>query len=288
MNTQTRWLLYAGVLVGFALEPGSLALATSTSQNKSPDTSAEAHPRIDPRAEQALRRMSDYLASLPAFSVTSDNTTEVVTRSGEKLQLDATSRVSVQRPNRLRSDRTGELADVSFVYDGRRLNMYGRRSNLYATTEAPPNLDAALDFAHTRLDIDAPAADLLRSDPYGALMDDVVSGRYVGEAVVDGVRCHHLAFRGRETDWQVWIEDGPHPLPRKYVIVTKTLRQAPEFTVVLHDWDIHPRFADTTFVFQPPPGAERIDFLARSPRGETRQVGGGPRSQVQSQEGGQK
>jgi len=32
-----------------------------------------------------------------------------------------------------------------------------------------------------------------------------------------GVECEHLAFRGHVTDWQLWIETGAKPVPRKYV-----------------------------------------------------------------------
>jgi len=33
--------------------------------------------------------------------------------------------------------------------------------------------------------------------------------------VVEGVRCDNLAFRAPNVDWQIWIQEGPEPLPRK-------------------------------------------------------------------------
>ena len=54
--------------------------------------------------------------------------------------------------------------------------------------------------------------------------------------MVDGVECDHLAFRNLETDWQIWIERGERPLPRKYVITSKTVATAPQYTLRLRDW----------------------------------------------------
>ncbi len=206
--------------------------------------------------------MSDYLGQQHAFVVSASPMLEVVLRSGEKIQLLSNARVAVERPNHLRSDRTGPVADLSLYYDGDTLTLYGARRNLYATADAPPRLDAAIDFAREHLDLEAPGADLLYGDVYDTLMEDVVSGMYVGEAVVDGVLCDQLAFRGNETDWQLWIERGARPLPRRYVIVSKHERAQPEFAVDLYDWDLNPRFATGFFDFQPPPGAQQIRFRA--------------------------
>ena len=46
-------------------------------------------------------------------------------------------------------------------------------------------------------------------------MEEVLTGEYVGVTELSGVRCHHLAFRSGDVDWQIWIEDGDKPLPRK-------------------------------------------------------------------------
>ena len=45
----------------------------------------------DPAAVAALRRMSQYLATLQGFELTSDATLDVVTDSGQKLQIDGRS-----------------------------------------------------------------------------------------------------------------------------------------------------------------------------------------------------
>ena len=48
--------------------------------------------------------------------------------------------------------------------------------------------------------------------------------------------CDHLAFRAKETDWQIWIAQGQNPYPCRYVITSKGVDQAPQFTLEIRDW----------------------------------------------------
>jgi hypothetical protein len=217
--------------------------------------------KVDPKARSLVQAMSQFLGSQPKLSFRAEGSTEVVLKSGEKVEFDHASTVRVKRPNALRSDREGEIAKLSLFYDGRTFTLAGQEKGNYAVAAAPPNLDEAIDVARQKLGIEAPGADLLYSKPYDALMEDVVSGTYVGKVALDGVPCHHLAFRGNESDWQIWIEDGPRPLPRKLVITSKKVQGEPEFRVALSQWNLAPNFDPTTFRFTPPPGATRIDFL---------------------------
>jgi hypothetical protein len=44
------------------------------------------------------------------------------------------------------------------------------------------------------------------------------------------VLCDHLAFRQLDTDWQLWVEKGSRPLPRKIVITTRYEVGDPQFS----------------------------------------------------------
>jgi len=216
---------------------------------------------IDPQAEKLLRRMSDYLAARQQFTVKADATLEVVLTTGQKLQLDTLGTVSVSRPNKLRAHRQGDIANQEFFYDGKTLTLFNPKENLYATTAAPPTLEEMLDFAREKLDVVAPAADLLDKNGAELLLKESSSGFVVGPSVVGGVKATHLAFRGPEVDWQIWIEDGDKPLPRKFVIGSKKVAGEPEFMVVMRSWDLAPKLAEKEFVFVPPKGATKIEFL---------------------------
>jgi len=216
---------------------------------------------IEPQAEKLLKASMAFLAAQKRFSVDTRNTIDVVLTSGQKLQFGAVATASVQRPNKLRGERKGDLVDQVFIYDGKSLTLYNPGQKYYATVGAPGTLEAMLDFARTSLDIIAPGGDLLYANAYEILMENVTSGFVVGKSVVEGVRCDHLAFRGADVDWQIWIQEGKQPLPRKWLIITGDIAGSPEFAVVMTNWNLAPKFADGMFDFTPPKGAKKVDFL---------------------------
>jgi len=218
---------------------------------------------IAPEAQQLLKASTDFLASQKQFSAETRNTLEVVLTSGQKIEFNHTARMSAQRPDKLRAERTGDLVDQVFYYDGKSLTLHNPKDKAYAQVAAPNTLEAMLEFARTKLDIVAPAGDLLNKNAYDILMDGVTDGFVVGKAVIEGARCDHLAFRAPHVDLQIWIQEGAQPLPRKLVITTRDLPNAPQFAVTVTQWNLKPTFGAQTFTFTPPAGTKKIDFLAR-------------------------
>ena len=251
-----------------ALLLGATPLVASTRQEKAPAEPAEPAARIAPQAQRILRQMSDFLAAQREFSVRTEGTLDEVLDSGQKVQVQREGDVHLRRPDRLHVDRTGDLARIQVFYDGQRLSLHGERANAYATTPAPATLDATLDMASQRLGLDPPGADLLVSNPYAALTEDVRSGSYLGRGMLDGVTVHHLAFRNRAgVDWELWVEDGPRPLPRKYVITSRDMPGAPQSSVSLSDWNLSPQLTPEQFQFTPPRDAVRVSFITPSSQG---------------------
>jgi len=216
---------------------------------------------IDAQAVKLLRTATKYLADRKHLSADTQSSIEVVLQSGQKIQFDHAAALSVQRPDKLRAERRGDLVDQTFYYDGKTLTLHNPEDGYYATLPAPGTIEEMLDYARESLDIFAPGGDLIYSDAFDILMADVTSGFVVGKSVVEGVRCDHLAFRSPHTDWQIWIQEGSEPLPRKLVITSTDVIGAPQFAVVMTRWNLAPEFDDQTFAFAPPPGARGIDFL---------------------------
>lgn len=224
---------------------------------------------VDPDAAKVLRRMTDYVGQIQRFSVDTASTLEVVLASGQKLQFTSAARTTLQRPNKLRSERNGDVISQSFYFDGRTLTIFNPGDGYYATVPAPPTIDAMVDFARDSLDVIAPAGDLVTMDAYDRLMADTTAGFVVGQSIVGGVRCDHLAFRGGVVDWQIWIEAGDTPLPRRYVITSIDVDQAPQFELMMSNWSTDPVFTADHFQFTPPPGAKAIEFLPVGTAGAT-------------------
>jgi len=218
---------------------------------------------IAPEAKQILKASTDFLASQQRFTADTRNTLEIVLKSGQKIEFNSTGHQFVQRPNRLRSERSGDLVEQLFVYDGKSLTLYQPQDKVYAQVAAPGTLEEMLDFAREKYDVVAPFGDMIFKNAYDILMDGVTEGLVVGKAVIEGVVCDHLAFRAPDVDWQIWIQEGAQPLPRRIVITTLDLPNAPQFAVTVTQWNLQPTFDSQTFTFTPQAGMKQIELLPR-------------------------
>jgi hypothetical protein len=251
---------FVGISIGvlIARDSGKTKIVNPVKSEKT----VEAPPDVEKNAEKLLRSMTDYLSQLKEFTFTAEGFYEYVLDSTkQKILINNNGKLYFKRPDKFKAERTNELSDAEFYYNGKLLTVYGKKQNYYAQDEVPSDLNKALDYSRDILSIETPAADLLYTDAYNGLMEDVISGQYLGKAYAGGKLCHHLAFRGNETDWQIWIEDGKKPLPRKYLITSKKLEGAPQYSIEIPEWNTDVKLSDQMFTFTPPKGATRIEFL---------------------------
>ena len=217
--------------------PGSRSGRSRLSATVSTEARAQT-PAVDPAATQILKRMTDYLGSLKQFSVNTQNTIEDMHDSGHRVDFDVSASVTVSRPNKLRAERTGDLIDQIFFYDGKTLTLYNPSDKVYATEPAPATIEEMLDFARESLGLLLPVADLVYRNAFPLLMQDVTLAAVVGKAVIGGVKCDHLLFSRPGVDFQVWVADGGRPLPRKYVVTDTGTPALLSITTVLSDWNV--------------------------------------------------
>ena len=90
-------------------------------------------------------------------------------------------------------------------------------------------------------------------------MEGTLAGFYLGLSKVQGQLCHHLAFRQKEIDWQIWIENGPTPLPRKFLITDKKAKGL-QVTALLSQWNTSPQLEESLFTFVVPEKAEKVNL----------------------------
>jgi hypothetical protein len=247
-----RRILAIGLTVAAVL--GSVALVGGSQQEA---------PKIEPKADQYLKAMSNYLAGLQTYSFQVEEFIDEVQDDGQKLQFSNQRQMSVSRPNHVFGEDVGDTANSLFYYDGKTVTVYDRRQKTYATEKVPGTIDAMLDDLHDRFDTHQTLADFLFADPYKVFTENVQSGSYVGLNQVGKVKCHHLAFRQNLLDWQIWIDAGKQPLPRKLVITFKRQEGQPQYTALIHRWDVNPKLSDEMFQFQAPEGVRKVDFLNR-------------------------
>jgi hypothetical protein len=217
----------------------------------------------DARADDSaalLKAMADYTAAQKSITASFDSDVEVLTPELQKIQFTSSGQLKMTRPDKLRIRRTGGYADVELVYDGKTVSLYGNNAKAYVQADAPGTIDELVDVMQARTGGAMPGTDLVASHSFDQLMSDVVDGEHVGQGVVDGVECEHLAFRGHDTDWQIWIQTGAQPIPRKYVITSKTLAGAPQYTLRIRDWKTDAIADDGAFTFKPPEGATKVNL----------------------------
>ncbi len=214
---------------------------------------------IDPRADELIKRMGDYLGQAKFFSVNAEIWQDIQLSNGQQIQAGRTLKLQVRRPNRLRAEVQSPRRNRELVYDGSNITLLNKAQNFYGTIKAPGSIDEAMDAASDKFGIAMPLEDFVASDPYKDLLQKVHSGTDIGPVAVMGVPCEHLAFSQDNVDWQLWIENGPRPVPRKFVITYKDEPDSPEFTAIFNDWDFTTQLPDFLFKFEPPSGASKID-----------------------------
>ena len=210
-------------------------------------------------AKAILKAMSDYVGSQKTIRITFDSAIEIITPQLEKIQFSSTWEGLVRRPDKLRAHRVGGYADVALYFDGKTVSIYGRHLNGYAQFEGPGTIDQLIEALHQGHGVALPGADLLLSNSYDRLAAGVKEAKYMGQGVIDGVMCEHLAFRNFDTDWQLWVETGKRPVPRKLVITSKTLNCAPQYTLRVKEWKTGIKPSPDAFTFTPPAGAQILD-----------------------------
>jgi hypothetical protein len=209
-----------------------------------------------------LKAMYDYIGAQKNISMSFDTDVEIVTPSMQKLQFSSSGQVLLSRPDKFRATRTGGYADVELVFDGKMLSIAGKNLNVFARRELPGSIDRMV--GKLRDDgLDLPGADLLLAGGYEEMTGGrTVEFQQIGRGVIDGVECDHLAFRSDDVDWQLWIELGARPIPRKYVITSKSVIGAPQYTIRVKDWKTDATVAADSFTFKPEADMKKVDLAA--------------------------
>ena len=214
---------------------------------------------VEAGAKALLKAMTEYVAAQKAISFDYDVSLEVVTRDDQKLTLAASGNVELARPDKVRASRSGGFADIETVFDGKTLTILGKNMNIYTQVAIPGSIDHLVDELREKYNRPLPAADLLTSDSYDGLMEDVVDVKDLGSGVIGGTECDHLAFRKKDVDWQIWIAQGSRPYPCRYDIATKVVAGSPGYSIQIRNWKTGSDVASGGFSFTPPPGARQVD-----------------------------
>jgi hypothetical protein len=237
-----------------------LAAPGTHAQTATPGTAAQPTNAVAPGSIQALKDMGAFLQTLKRFEVTTDVTGERVLQDGQKLQHAATATLYVVRPNRLRARMVSARSERELIFDGKTATLFTPAQKAYSSVEFVDTLDGLADKLQQRYGVEIPLSDLFTWGTPAAPFDKIESAMNAGQDFIGEVLTDHYAFRQGKLDWQIWIEAGSRPLPRKIVITNRSDEARPQ-SVSLIDWNLKPTFKDSVFTFVPPKGVTKAEIV---------------------------
>jgi len=222
-------------------------------------------------ADNVLKSADAYLKSQKSLTMKAETMFDIVTDDGQVITYTMQLDLSVERPNKLYAKRVGAIRNQEIFYNGSKLVLHSLKHNVYAMEQVPPTIDEMMDYSMAQFGMQAPGSDLLYSDLYDGMLSDAVSGAYLGKVMVEGVECHHLAYRGNTVDFQLWIEAGKEAKPKRYMIVSKLMTAAPRYIININTLE-PAQFSKEKFEFSPSADVKRIGFLTEEEIGQRKQA----------------
>lgn len=221
--------------------------------------------RIDPAVMSALDASRAYLRTLKSFELRAESTVDEVEPDDLKLEVINQVRYDYRKPNKLFVDWRTDRQSRRIFFDGKALTIYAPRVGLYASVPETGTVGDLLDRVAAKYGLDFPLPDIFQWSVGTQPVYNLKSAAYVGYARIAGADTDQYVFRQDDVDWQVWIERGARPLPRKIVITTRTDPTQPKFSALLQ-WNVDVALPDSQFVYTPAAGAKPVTVVQVNPK----------------------
>jgi hypothetical protein len=225
-----------------------------------PTTGTAAQPDLDPDALAILKASVGSITGAKTLSFRVRVARDRQATNNQLLTYFNEDVVTISRPDKLRIDVGGEHNDVQFFFDGKKAVLFEPEHRLYVSQPAPSTIDGVIQALDKR-GVAFPINDLLRSNPYGSLVDGLQSAYVVGRVNIGKKTFIHLVFTEAAADWQLWVEPGDKPVPRGIVIVYKTEPGMPRITMDFLNWNLDAHPQPEMFNFVKPGDAHEIQFF---------------------------
>ena len=260
MHRWTQALLYQierfvlGVLfASAAVQLYPVAAQDNTTQQASP-------AQIDPKVTAILRAACNTLSAVQTMEFTAVDTYERAARNGQPLYYSVLSRVTLQRPDKLRIIKLGDGIPDEFYYDGKTVAAFVPSTDLVAVADAPPTIDKMLDAIWDIAAIYFPFADVMVSEPCAVFDKNLISSFYVGQSVVvGGTKTDIVAVAGEGVQAELWIGAADH-LPRMIRVVYTNEPAHAHYQTEYSDWKLNGAVDGSAFRSDKVSTAKHIKF----------------------------
>ena len=220
------YLLAATAISLFCVLPGAQTSGQAQDTN----------PNIDPQAAEILQNMSYFLGSKSEYTFKADAMFDVLISGERKIQYSAQETVYVQKPDKFTIEYVTDIGGYKIWYTAGQTTILSLPTNDFTLTTLPGSIDQALKKLMEQYNFAPALSEFLFINTYREMTQNVISGAYFGTSKVFGTKCNHLTFVQNNIDWQIWIDAGRRPVPRKLVITYKNLPGSPQFIAIIKDW----------------------------------------------------
>jgi hypothetical protein len=221
-------------------------------------------------SRQAMARMkaaARYISSMQSFSLEAHLAYDVSDDSGRLVEEGEVRRMMIRRPDRARVEvdrRSG--SDTVFTANGKQMTVVRAGDDRYAQEAQPGNLDHVVDAIIGRTGMRPPLINLFYSGLWQVLKPRIERAEVIGVSTIDGVDCDHLFFENHEFTWQIWIDRGTRPLPRRIVTRYTRRHDTPTLRADITKWEDGPKLKDKIFELKPPKGAKKVSLKEFVPK----------------------
>ena len=221
---------------------------------------AETKPVLEPKAIELLKASCARLAAAHSMSFTAEVTYESPSRMGFPLAYTTKSDVVMQRPDKLRVITLGDGPASEFYYDGKVMMAYAPAEDLVAIAEAPPTLDETMEVAYHNAAIYFPFDDVIVSDPYKDISEDLRMAFYIGQSnVVGGTTTDMIAYDTGGVFIEIWI-GAEDKLPRMLRAIFSDDPMKLRHRLEISNWHIDPNVTADFFTSEKAASAKHIKF----------------------------
>ena len=252
-----NWIVLPALLAAAAL---TTSCSTAGSRSAVDPAQAEVVRNVDPAAMAVIGKMSDYLESQPRLRFVLFDSVDRPGDSGIPVEFNHKRTVTLQRPDRLRIDVVGDVEQENFYYDGKTVNIELLKDSVYAKAETAGTIDAMLDDMATRYQVRRPASEIIRTGIAKRVEAAVHRAVNLGPSTIRGVECDHVALSGPVADWELWVEKGDRPVPRKLLIRYRASQGAERYTMQVESVETPASLDAKLFEFSPRADMEEIPF----------------------------
>jgi len=265
LRFQFLWVTFATALAVAICTASAQVASTSSPDPATPGASAgtsQAGPQLEPKAIEVLKAACAKLAAAHSMSFTALVTYESPSRLGFPLAYGTKSDVLFQRPDKLRVLTPGDGPASDFYYDGKTMMAFAPVENLVAIADAPPTVDEMLETAYHSAAIYYPFDDLIVSDPYKDIAQDLRIAFYIGQSkIVGGTTTDVVAYDTGGVFIQAWI-GAEDKLPRVLRAIYADDPLQIRHNLVITNWQLDPTVPADAFGNPKASGAKRIPFAS--------------------------